>query len=366
MADISPSTESTAHSPEKVLPPVQPPTAGFVVQLFVIPAMIVSIIAVVSLLFSWLAHVGGTPETLVKELERGGAHSWQTAYNLARELQKPGNMSLSSDEVLAGRLADLLERQLDVPLTSYASSAGIKGFEPNPRKAIVLMRVYLCRVLGEFKTPVVVPALVRAVTTEEYVAQDPDDYGDEQVRLSGIEAIAVLVGQIGIERLPDLDAVTSAIHQAASERTENEKNGDHRQRLRSAAAFALGVLGGQSDLDRLANLCHDISPNVRYNAATGLARHGDLRGQDVLLDMLTIDQHPMPQDKSTLSAQSWKQYSIISNALRAIEQLAHTNPSANLDVFRQTVNELLESNINGHLLAEVRRTHQLLESTEDS
>ena len=76
--------EPGQHAAEKALPPVQPPTAGFVFQLFIIPAIIVGIIAVVSLLFSWLAHMGGTSESLVEDLERGGPHSWQTAYNLAR------------------------------------------------------------------------------------------------------------------------------------------------------------------------------------------------------------------------------------------------------------------------------------------
>ena len=369
MADTSssaqdPLTEPSPHSPEQALPPVQPPTAGFIFQLFVIPAMIVGIIAVVSLLFSWLAHMGSTPETLVKNLERSGPHSWQTAYNLARELNKPGNASLRRDEALAGKLAKMLERQLDIPLTSSANTEGVQWFEPNSRKATVLMRVYLCRTLGEFETPTVLPALVRAATTEEYVAQNPDDFGDEQVRLSAIEAIAILAGQIGVDHIPDLDAVTGAVHQAASERSENEATSDHRQRLRSAAAFALGVLGGESNLDRLVNMCHDAASNVRYNAATGLARHGDLRCQEVLLDMLTVDRQAAPSEETESSGGARKRQTIMINALRAVEHLARANPTADLDALHRSVDELLRADVGGHLLAEARRTLEFLENRE--
>ena len=187
---------------------------------------------------------------------------------------------------------------------------------------------------------------------------------DEQVRLSAIEAIAVLAGQIGVDRIPDLDAVTGAIHQAAAERSENEAASDHRQQLRSAAAYAFGVLGGESNLDRLANMCHDAAPNVRYNAATGLARHGDLRCQDVLLDMLTADRQAAPPDETESFGEAWKQQAIMINALRAVEQLARANPQADLDALRRNIDELLPADVNAHLLAEARRTLEFLERTD--
>lgn len=359
-------TEASPYAPERALPPVQPPTAGFVFQLFVIPAIIVGIIAVVSLAFSWLAHMGGTPETLVKDLERGGPHSWQTAYNLARELQKPGNAALRRDEVLAGKLAKMLERQLDVPLSTYADADGASRFEPNLRKSTVQLRNFLCRTLGEFETPVVLPVLIRAATAEEYVAQSPDDFGDEQVRLSAIEAIAVLAGRIGAERIPDLEAVNGAIHQAASERSDTEESDDHRPSLRSAAAFALGVLGGDANLNRLESLCDDAAPNVRYNAATGLARHGDIRCQDVLLDMLSIELQETPNESPESYAEVWKQHTIVSNGLRSVEQLAHVNPSADLAALRQAVERLLRSAVSGQILSEARTTLDRLDQRKET
>ena len=50
------------------LPPVKAPSAGFLVQLFLIPMIIVSIIVMVWVLFSWIAHMGTDPRDLVRDL----------------------------------------------------------------------------------------------------------------------------------------------------------------------------------------------------------------------------------------------------------------------------------------------------------
>src|SRR5690348_13895689 len=63
------------------LPPVEPPSAGFIVQLFVIPAVIVAIIVVVWALFSWLAHTGSDPKAYVEAMKRDNESRWQAASN---------------------------------------------------------------------------------------------------------------------------------------------------------------------------------------------------------------------------------------------------------------------------------------------
>src|SRR5262245_45263721 len=71
----------------EMLPPVQPPTSGFLLQLFFIPLVIVLIIVVVWMLFSWLANMGATPRELIRELSRRNNASWQRAVTLAEILQ---------------------------------------------------------------------------------------------------------------------------------------------------------------------------------------------------------------------------------------------------------------------------------------
>jgi hypothetical protein len=62
--DSASRTPSTL-SPNDALPPVEPPSAGFILQLFVIPGVIVTIIVLVWLLFNWLAQMGNDPQAYV-------------------------------------------------------------------------------------------------------------------------------------------------------------------------------------------------------------------------------------------------------------------------------------------------------------
>src|SRR5688572_9788255 len=71
------------------LPPVEPPNARFLIQLFLIPLIIVMIIVAVWLMFSWLAHLGSDPKTLITDLKRLNQSSWQKAMTLADLLRNP-------------------------------------------------------------------------------------------------------------------------------------------------------------------------------------------------------------------------------------------------------------------------------------
>src|SRR3954469_20434221 len=67
------------------LPPVEAPTAGFIVQLFVIPAVIVFVVIVVWLLFGKLA--GGERDAMeYVRMIRASATNWRSANRAAFEL----------------------------------------------------------------------------------------------------------------------------------------------------------------------------------------------------------------------------------------------------------------------------------------
>ena len=93
-----------SYSPDDALPPVEPPSAGFLVQLFLIPGIIVSIIVVVWLLFHWLAQMGSDPRDYVKKLRGNNEVRWQAAVNLAGALGNPENKALRSDVEMAEEL----------------------------------------------------------------------------------------------------------------------------------------------------------------------------------------------------------------------------------------------------------------------
>ncbi len=112
------------------LPPVEAPSAGFIVQLFVIPAMVVAVVIVVWLLFGKLA--GGERDAMeYVRLLRSPNANWRAAFELASLIQN--DPKLASDPRLLGELVDLLAHDL--------------GQNENPK-----LTQYVALTLGAFQT----------------------------------------------------------------------------------------------------------------------------------------------------------------------------------------------------------------------
>jgi len=308
--------------PTGPLPPVTPPTATFILQLFLIPLLIVSIVVVVWMLFSWVAHVGrDNAVDLVKGIERGDNASGQLAFELAGLLRSPEHKydALRNDAALCERLAKFLNRDLEETLTSQDDSRR------------VMRRMYLCRVLGEFHVPAGVDVLLRAARLE----RDPIEV---QVRLSAIEALAALADHCSIEALRTEPVLAEVL--AASRATDDSATTESavasgeptlyrpHAELRAVAAYALGVIGGEAATERLAHMLHDTYPNARYNAATGLARTGDAAAVGVLREMLDPANDLAVQDESNPNDQARKRTNVLINGIKATLQLAESNPGA--------------------------------------
>src|SRR5438093_3423369 len=123
-ADELPRASSPSRPGAASLPPVAPPTATFILQLFLIPLLIVTIVVVLWLLFSWVAHMGrDNAGDLAKAIIRDDTASWQRAYELADLLHSPDpkHAGLRQDVELAGSLAAFLDRDLNQPLASQQS-----------------------------------------------------------------------------------------------------------------------------------------------------------------------------------------------------------------------------------------------------
>ena len=163
MADTPPRT----LSPHDSLPPVEPPSAAFIVQLFLVPGLIVAIIVCVWLAFHWLAHLGNDPQAYVRTLRRDNEGRWQAALNLANDLRGPGGGALKADEGLASELGRILTDE---------SASGRTGEQSQ------MLRVYLCRALGEFSVPTALPPLV----AQAQISAEPLS------ARAAVEAIAVL------------------------------------------------------------------------------------------------------------------------------------------------------------------------------
>lgn len=282
-------------SQDDSLPPVEPPNAAFLVQLFLVPGVIVAIIVCVWLAFHWLAHLGSDPQAYVKTLRRDNEGRWQAALNLANDLRGPGGGALKVDESLATELGRILTDE---------TASGRSGEQSQT------LRLYLCRALGEFAIPAAAGPLVDRAS----VLSDP------QTARAAVEALAVLSTNLLASGRSFDDAAGVTLAVVAASRSDDLP-------LRSAAAFTLGVLGGPSAVERLTELAGDSADDVRFNAALGLARQGREESLETLAEMLALpdvaDVAEGAGDTVDAAAQSrrYKRALVVVNALRGLALL---------------------------------------------
>ncbi|MGI9447524.1 MAG: HEAT repeat domain-containing protein [Pirellulales bacterium] len=285
-------------NPDDSLPPVEPPSAAFLVQLFLVPGIIVAIIVCVWLAFHWLAHLGNDPQAYVRTLRRANEGRWQAALNLANDLRGPNGSGLKANIKLASELGSILDDEVDSGRTGEQSET---------------LRLYLCRALGEFTVPEAAPALVRRVNEND----------DDPTTQAAIEALAVLATNLqnASRSLENKDDVVAAV--LATSTSTNS-------RVRDACGFTLGVLGGEKSIEGLYRLMGDPSADVRSNAALGLARLGQTDAYETLSEMLSLEDIQLDEtvlDDKTQS-ERYKRALVVVNALRGVTMLIDTTKQA--------------------------------------
>jgi hypothetical protein len=296
----SPSDSPKTILPQNSLPPVEPPSAGFIVQLFVVPGVIVTIIVLVWLMFNWLAQQGNDPNSYVEALSRNNDARWQAAANLADALHNDQqSATLKDDADVAKKLTDILDTEI-----------ATGSLEEKPLN----LRIYLCHALGEFHSPKVLPVLLKAAKTQR-------DERENAVRFAAIKGLAVWAG----EAKPEVRNAQGELLPVLLEASR-----DTEPLIRSTAAFGLGALSSPKADDRLKQMLDDAYVNVRYNAATMLARRGDEKSIPVLAEMLDPQQTVAIETEDKEDSREFKQAMILVNALRAASELSGANSSADL------------------------------------
>jgi HEAT repeat protein len=115
------------------------------------------------------------------------------------------------------------------------------------------------------------------------------------------------------------------------------------------------MIGGNEALERLAQMLDDGDPNTRYNAATGLARHGDARALPVLGEMLdpnnteALVDAEARRDQDVASGNDWKRALVLSNGIRAARQMVEQRPQADYSELVKWLEELEASQANGRI-----------------
>jgi HEAT repeat protein len=309
----------------------EPILGRFLVSFVVVPGTIVLVCLAIVVGIRWLTISETSAEQLVDTIERReGNVRWRATVHLAGMLADPEHAAIRRDHQLAGRLTDVLRRELE--------SGG-------RRKEEVMLQTFLCRALGEFEVDTSLPVLVDATGSQR----------NTDVRRSAIEAIALLAGSLKAERVRAEPGLYDSLLAAS-------RDGDPQVRL--SAAYALGVLGGAQAEERLVALLSDDDALVRYNAATGLARRGNASAVDVLLEMLARNQQAAFGDGTPAPSQDAQPELVHVNALEALTQLIEANPDVPLDRIREAVADLSRATDSQAVQAKTGEVRELLATPE--
>ncbi len=306
---------------DELLPPVEPPDAGFILQLFVVPAVIVLFVVMVWLLFGWLASSGEENAGDILKALRGSNHAqWQKANELASMLQMG---KLKENTELASGLAQLLDEYVEARLTDDNS---------------IKMRCYLCRVLGELHVNDGLAMLLKTARSDR----------ERDVRREAIKALAVLGDSLASMEPPrefDQVALRETLLQLAS---------DEDELIRSETAFAIGaILRDSKDqlnsvndplMLELEKLVEQLHADTRYNAALALARLGSLNAIDAIVEMLDMEAISISTSgEQDPRQQAYKRHIILHNALNGAVALQEHHRQLDLPSLREAVQKFLDA-----------------------
>lgn len=209
------------------------------VQFFLIPLAVVAVVVAIYGGFRMMVTDERTPEEYLLDVRTGGRERrWPAAYELSR---------LMGDPATEARHPGLGRALLDAFVDS-------RGDDPRIRR-------YLALAIGRLRTPP--PGTVEALTE---ALDDPDS----ETVISVVWALASL----GDEAVVPLIV---SMYQSSD------------PGVRKMAVYALGVLPDDGTQTTLRAALDDPTPDVQWNAAVALARHGDARSARVLARMLDRD-----------------------------------------------------------------------------
>lgn len=251
----SPTGTNTTGGPPQDLPPVEPPSAGFIVQLFVIPAVIVAVVIVVWLLFGKLAGGERDAMSYVQTLRSTDAN-YRAAYELGSLIRN--DPKIAADGRLLGELTLLLESDLNAPNTDEK------------------LLVYLTAAIGVFSTLDAKSEAGEGVDVLATLRRALGDKKSDEVRKAAALSLASHAARME-GKLQDAKTI-----EAIGE-TKSSDSAD----VRKIAVYALGFFGGERATKTLRERLDDPDRDVRYNAAAALGRRGDLAAKGFLKEMLS-------------------------------------------------------------------------------
>jgi len=278
---------------DPLYPPIEPPSAGFFVQLFVVPALIVLAVVGVWALFGKIASSEEDWRELVEDIRNTNENRrWRGAYGLAMLLDRDQQLGESGQQLAKNtEIARVLVGLLDEGLKRHSQ-----------REDDLKQEAFLARTLGLLDSPAtVLPALENGMKPDQ----------DREIRKNAIAAIAVIAERAGSNQdAAEFAPVTADLIAATS---------DSDPLIRDISTYALGLLSNTPSRDRLTTLVGSGDANTRINAAVALARQKSTAGLPVFKSVLAGAAKPQADASSSGSAET---VLALKNALHAVRLLA--------------------------------------------
>jgi HEAT repeat protein len=206
------------------------------VQFFLIPLAVVAVMVTVYVGFRALLDDSRTAEDYLNDIRSGGRERrWPAAFELSRLLADP----------------EVQRREPGLGPAVVRAFEEARGDDPRIRR-------YLALAIGRLDPPPegASAALLAAV-----------DDADTETAITAIWALGSLGEVAALPRLQELYASSDP-------------------EIRKVVVYVLGALPGDAQVSTLAGALDDPVPDVQWNAAVGLARHGDERALPVLRRLL--------------------------------------------------------------------------------
>lgn len=309
---------------------MSPPSAGFIVQLFLIPALIVMAVVAVWALFGKLADTESDWTQLVTELGSSNEHRrWRAALGLAQLLR--------NEEIAPPTDREPLSRQVLIvnSLTALLKESLAKS---TPTDDDLNHQEFLARTLS---------ALDADEQTLPVLAEALRETHNIEVRKSALMSVASIAGRhfdaaTGYDASAENSAASSAVSRKLPLETPTVTNQEVLEQLRIAsqapepvlrhlAGFAIANIGGPKAMEQLKTMLLDGDRFSRANAAVGLARNGSTECVPALIELLTESMKPF--DNASLSGKTEtevrlaensfqvEQPQVVRNCLRAVSDL---------------------------------------------
>ena len=276
------------------LPPVQPPSASFIMQLFLVPGLIVVAVIGVWALFGQLSSGEQDWRQLISEIRSTNDHRrWRGANALANVVRADSDKGAASQKLaanpeIAKELANLLQDLLQ---------------QKSQDQELITQQLFVVRALGFLDSQDIIfpPLMEAALPTHETF-----------VRADAIKAMAIVSSRASEQGRPvtDEDVIARII----------DVSNDENPMLRQVGAYSLGLFAGDAAGQRLRAMTEDSDLYARVNAATALARRKQTDGLPVLIDFLKLA--PLPIDPATMDAKTDIERKNLANGQESINGVA--------------------------------------------